>query len=153
MCAGQPGGQPYTPPVQTVAATETTVHSRALRFLAVTCVTASLGQMLIFVFFALLGWSGLAANATAVACVAVVGLFLSLRFVWRRPDGKVETNHVVMYFVMTAIGLVLSSITVELVTSRLDSILAANIGSIAGYGLAWGLRFIVLDRLVFNDTA
>lgn len=123
---------------------------RAVRFIGVTVVTASLGQLLIFMFFAGFGWAAVVSNAVAVLIVAVVGFTLSLRFVWIASDARFRTRQITVFFLMSILGLVVSTAMVRLVASRLDHVLAANIGSFLGYGIAWLMRFVVLDRYVFR---
>ena len=125
-------------------------HRRAVRFLGVTVVTAGLGQALILLFFGGFDWPPLVANAVAVFLVGVVGFLLSLRFVWTESDETARGMQITVFMVMTLLGLVISSVTVRYVTQRLDHVLAANIGSFIGYGVAWLLRFAVLDRVVFR---
>ena len=115
-----------------------------------TVVTAGLGQALILLFFGGFDWPPLVANAVAVLLVGVVGFVLSLRFVWTDSDESARAMQITVYMAMTLLGLLISSITVRFVTQRLDHVLAANIGSFAGYGLAWLLRFGVLERVVFG---
>lgn len=123
---------------------------RAVRFLGVTLVTAGLGQSLILLFFAGFEWPALVANAAAVVIVGVVGFYLSLRFVWTNSDESARTLQMGAFMLMTGLGLVISTVTVSLVTERIDHVLAANIGSFLGYGVAWLMRFAVLDRVIFR---
>lgn len=124
--------------------------SRAARFLGVTVITAGLGQVLIFVFFAVLGWQAVIANGVAVVAVAVVGFFLSLTYVWTESAAHSRTVQAAAFLVTAIFGLVISTLTVRFVTARVDHVLAANIGSFLGYGVAWVLRFALLDRVIFK---
>ena len=125
---------------------------RAARFLGVTVVTASLGQLLIFVFFGVLGWEPIVANGVAALIVAVVGFQLSLRFVWTGPTTTARNTQVMAFVLMNVVGLAISTLTVRGITSSWDDELAANAGSLVGYGIVWALRFVVLDRLVFASV-
>lgn len=127
-------------------------RSRATRFLGTTVVTASLGQVLILVFYRGFGWPALFANAVAVIVVAIVGFLLSIRFVWTDSRDDSRRSQMAAYLVISLIGLVISTLTVKFVTERVDQWFAANAGSFLGYGLAWMLRFLVLDRFVFRNN-
>lgn len=133
-------------------ASEQGARTRALRFLGVTVLTAALGQILILAFFAGLGWPAVVANAVAVVAVMVVGFALSITFVWVDSNPADRRTQIVAFILLGLVGLVLSTAMVGLVTSRLDHVLAANIGSFAGYGVAWVLRFLVLDRYIFQRS-
>ena len=112
-----------------------------------------LGQVLIFLFFAGFGWPALVANAVAVLMVAVVGFTLSVRFVWVDSDPSERTLQVTVFVAMSVLGLLASSAAVQFVSVRIDHVLAANLGSFLGYGVAWLVRFLVLDRFVFAQPA
>lgn len=126
---------------------------RATRFLGVTVVTAVLGQALIFIFFGLLGWHALVSNGVAVLVVAVVGFFLSLRFVWTEVSTHPRSVQAAAFVGTAVVGLVISTLTVGFVTARVDHVLAANLGSFLGYGMAWVARFVILDRVIFRAAA
>lgn len=132
----------------------TSVAGRASRFAAVTVITATLGQVLIFLFFGILGWNPILSNVIAVLIVAIVGFVISTRFVWTDASPENRRSQIAAFVGSALLGLVVSTLAIQFVTSRVDHALAANIGSAAGYGLVWILRFGVLERYVFgNDHA
>lgn len=108
--------------------------------------------MLILFFFAGLSWPALMANAVAVIFVAIAGFTLSLKYVWTDSDPSARTLQISVFVAMSVLGLVISSITVRMITTQWDHFLSANVGSFLGYGIAWALRFAVLDRFVFRDV-
>ncbi len=118
-----------------------------------TVITAGLGQFLILLFFAGFGWPAVVANAVAVLIVAIVGFILSLKFVWVGSDPSARTMQIGAFFAMSVLGLLVSTATVRFVTERVDHVLAANVGSFLGYGIAWLMRFFVLDRVIFRAQA
>ncbi len=127
-----------------------TVSGRASRFVAVTLVTATLGQILLFLFFGVLGWNPIIANVFAVVAVAIVGYVLSIRYVWTGQSSHSRKSQISAFVGSALLGLLISTLSVQLVTARLDHAFAANIGSAAGYGLVWILRFGVLETYVFR---
>lgn len=128
------------------------IRTRALRFVGVTVVTALLGQFLIFTFFVGLRWPALVSNAVAVAVVAAVGFVLSIRFVWTEADEQARTGQAAAFMASSFLGLLISSICVAVVTTATPHPLGANLGSFVGYGIAWGIRFLLLDRVVFRSA-
>ena len=85
-----------------------------------------------------------------MVAVAVVGFFLSLTYVWTESAAHSRTVQAAAFLVTAIFGLVISTLTVRFVTARVDHVLAANIGSFLGYGVAWVLRFALLDRVIFK---
>ena len=127
-----------------------TVSGRASRFLAVTLVTAMLGQVLLFFLFGVLGWNPIIANVVAVVIVAIVGFILSTRYVWTGESSHSRRSQIGAFVGSALLGLLISTLSIHLVTERLDHALAANIGSAAGYGFVWILRFGLLETYVFR---
>ena len=127
-----------------------TVSGRASRFVAVTLVTATLGQVLLFIFFGVLAWNPIIANVVAVVIVAIVGFVLSIRYVWTEGSSHSRRSQIGAFVGSALLGLAISTLSIQFVTARLDHALAANIGSGAGYGFVWILRFGVLERFVFR---
>lgn len=122
------------------------VAIRATRFLGVTVVTAPIGQVLIFLFFAVLGIPGVAANAFALLLITGANLWLSAKFIWALEDAETMHRYVVVFVLMSLVSLLMSSIGVAIAVNTSSSSFAANIGSLAGYGVGFVLRFLVLDR-------
>lgn len=127
-----------------------TMAGRASRFVAVTLVTATLGQVLLFVFFGLLGWNPIIANVVAVVIVAIAGFVLSIRYIWTEESSHSRRSQIGAFVGSALLGLAISTLSIQFVTARLDHALAANIGSAAGYGFVWILRFGVLETYVFR---
>lgn len=136
--------------VQKRAFDSETVSGRAYRFVAVTLVTATLGQLLLFLFFGVLGWNPIIANVIAVVIVAIVGFILSIRYVWTEESSHSRKSQISAFVGSALLGLAISTLSIQFVTARLDHALAANIGSAAGYGVVWILRFGILETYVFR---
>ncbi|MFN3216051.1 MAG: GtrA family protein [Acidimicrobiales bacterium] len=123
--------------------------SRAHRFLFITAITASLGQLTIFVLHVRRDVGALQANVTAALAVALVGYVLSMRYVWPSDPARRYRVEMPVFVLMSLVALVASSLGVALATTVTSHPLAANAASAGSYGVVWVARFLLLDRYVF----
>jgi putative flippase GtrA len=112
-----------------------------------------MGQSLIFLFASFLDWSWGWANVTAVAISTVPTYYLSRAWVWSKRGKSNFYAEVVPFWVMTFLGLLLSTIAVVVLERRYpDSKILANVGNVAGFGVLWVAKFFILDRILFRVT-
>src|SRR3954453_22938937 len=95
-----------------------------------------LGQTLIFFFASVLDWSWGWANVTAVAISTVPTYYLSRAWVWQKRGKSSVYAEVIPFWVLSFLGLVLSTIVVVYLEGRYpDSALLANVGNVIGFGI------------------
>lgn len=112
-----------------------------------------MGQSLIFLFASILDWSWGWANVTAVAISTVPTYYLSRAWVWRKRGRSSVYAEIVPFWVMTFLGLALSTVFVVMLENRYpDSKILANVGNVMGFGVLWVAKFFVLDRILFKVT-
>lgn len=119
-------------------------------FGAVSVGTAVLGQVAILVLHVGLGVGPVLANALATVLVAVVGYWLCTRFVWTSDASLRYSLELPGFVVSSVLGLAISTGTVDLAAHYSRHPLVPNLASAAGFAVAWGLRFVILDRWVFH---
>lgn len=124
---------------------------KALRYCGVSVFNVVTGQALLFLFHAVLGWSGVASNVAAVAIGTGPAYLLSRRWVWRQSGEHRLAAEVLPFWVMAFVGLGLSTLAVAWADHRFESSLAVNAAALGAFGVVWVLRFVVLDRLLWND--
>lgn len=101
------------------------------------------------------GW----ANLVATAVGTVPSFELNRRWVWHRSGAPSTSREVVPFAVMSAAGLVVSTLAVTLVgrwttqvgltgAGRTAAIQCASIGA---FGALWLVQFVLLDRVLFAD--
>jgi putative flippase GtrA len=135
-----------------------TLYSRPLvqkfwKYSMTSVVGVVLSQTLIFVFASLLDWSWGWANLTAVAIGTVPTYYLSRAWVWQKRGKSSLYAEIIPFWVMTFLGLLLSTIAVLLLENRYpDSKILANVGNVAGFGVLWLAKFFILDRILFKVT-
>ena len=112
-----------------------------------------MGQSLIFVFASMLDWSWGWANFTAVAISTVPTYYLSRAWVWQKRGKSSLYAEVIPFWVMTFLGLLLSTVFVIFLQDRYpDTKILANVGNVMGFGVLWVAKFFVLDRVLFKVT-
>ena len=112
-----------------------------------------MGQSLITLFAYVLEWSWGWANVTAVAISTLPTYYISRAWVWQKRGKSSLYAEVVPFWVMTFLGLFLSTVAVIALENRYpDSKILANVGNIAGFGVLWVAKFFVLDRILFKVT-
>jgi putative flippase GtrA len=112
-----------------------------------------MGQSLIFLFASILEWSWGWSNVSAVAISTVPTYYISRAWVWQKRGKSSLYAEVVPFWVMTFLGLLLSTIAVIVLERRYpDSKILANVGNVAGFGVLWLAKFFILDRILFKVT-
>jgi putative flippase GtrA len=112
-----------------------------------------MGQSLLFLFASILDWPGVAANISAVAISTVPTYYLSRAWVWQKSGRSSMRAEVIPFWVMTFLGLLLSSLCVYFLERQWPGYpLLVNVGNIAGFGVLWVAKFFILDRVLFSVT-
>jgi putative flippase GtrA len=112
-----------------------------------------MGQSLIFLFASVLEWPWGWANVTAVAISTLPSYYISRTWVWQKRGKSSFYAEVMPFWVMTFLGLLLSTIAVVFLENRYpDSKILANVGNVAGFGVLWVAKFFILDRILFKVT-
>ena len=90
------------------------VKEKGLRYLGVSVVNVVVGQSLLLMFHAILGWPQAAANALAVLISAVPAYYLSRAWVWGKSGKSHFKKEVLPFWIFVFIGLVFSTSMVAL---------------------------------------
>jgi putative flippase GtrA len=112
-----------------------------------------MGQSLLFFFASVLDWPGVVSNITAVAISTVPTYYLSRAWVWQKRGKSSVQAEVIPFWIMTFLGLVLSSLCVYWFERQWPgNKLVVNAGNVAGFGVLWLAKFFILDRILFAVT-
>lgn len=127
---------------------------RLLRYIGVTFVNVLVGQTLLYVFHAVVGWPGMAANALAVAVGSIPAYLLSRHYVWEQPRGGHSVGgEIAPFWILAFAGLALSTVTVGVVDGIFGGTLSVQLANASAFGALWIVKFLVLDRLLWGDAA
>jgi putative flippase GtrA len=99
------------------------------------------------------GMSGGPANALAATIMCVPAYLLSRNWVWQVDGAHSVKFQVLPFWVITIIGLLVSTAMAAAAQAAFGAGLAVNIGAFAGYFLVWIAKFLVLQRLFGRFTA
>lgn len=122
---------------------------KLVRYAAVSAVTVPLTQVLLLVFYSVVGLSGMVANALAVSVAAGPGYVLNRSWVWRKNDPHSLSREVLPFWGLNLVGLVLSSLAVGWADSQTNNAVLLMAVSIGTFGLIWLAKFSTLDRWLF----
>ncbi len=125
---------------------------KLMRFAGVSVVNVITGQTLLVILYGHLGWSGMAANAVAVAVGSVPAYLLSRHYVWKREKGDHNFGaEILPFWGLAFVGLVLSTALVGVADSFSDHTLAVQGANAAAFGALWIVRFVVLEHLLWGE--
>lgn len=125
---------------------------KLVRYSAASLVGVAVGQSCLFTFYEILDLPGVVANVLAVGISAIPAYLINRYWVWRKRDRNDLRREVIPFWGMAFAGLVLSSIAVAIVDDRTDSPLAVAVANLAGFGVLWVAKFIVLDKVLFAEV-
>jgi putative flippase GtrA len=121
------------------------------KFVAVSFIGTVISQSLIVLFKGQWDWNGGVANLVAVCISAVPSYYLNRAWVWGKRGSSSIAREVLPFWIMTLAGLALSTVLAYVADRIWDTTIAVNIANLAGFGVLWVLKFLVLDQYVFSD--
>lgn len=141
---------PQTPP-HALARLLRAYGPKLLRYAGVTCVNVFNGLMLLFFFHGVLGWPGIAANASAVTISTIPAYLLSRRWVWEQTGPNSMGREVAPFWAMAFLGLIISTLLVGWASAKFDSGFVVYAANLASFGVMWIIKFFVLENLMWNS--
>jgi putative flippase GtrA len=135
--------------MSTALVPQRTLLQKLLRYAAASLVGVTVGQSCLWLFYEALDQPAWLANFLAVAISSVPAYLINRYWVWQKSSKNDLRREVVPFWGMAFLGLVLSTIAVTVVDRRTDwppAIMAANL---AGFGVLWVAKFLVLDKVLF----
>jgi putative flippase GtrA len=125
-------------------------RGKALRYVSVSVFGTVTTQALLWLTHGKLGWSGVAANIFSVTITAVPCYFLSRYWIWGKNDRNRFWGEVVPFWGLTLAGLILSTLFVAIASQWSDSTIVVSLANLAGFGVLWVAKFLILDEVLFN---
>jgi putative flippase GtrA len=123
-----------------------------MRYAAVSAIGVAATQVLLLGALDL-GWSGVAANASAVSIVSVPAYLLNRHWVWGRDGRHDVAREVLPFWGMALLGLVVSTTLVAVVShDGTASPLVVSAANLSGFAALWVIRYVVLDRVLFASA-
>ncbi len=122
---------------------------RLVGYSAVSLGTVAVTQSVLVVAYAVLGWPAVAANVVAVCVAAGPAYYANRRWVWARTDRHSLAGEILPFWAYSLAGLGISTVLVGLAEMWWQSAVAVSAANLAGFGVLWAGKFILLDRVLF----
>ena len=123
---------------------------RLLRYSGVSVFNVVMGYLLLGVFYKGFGWPGWLANTLAVILGSIPAFFLNKRFVWGQSGTTRFKAELLPFFLMNGVGLVASTAAVHAADVIWGTSAAVIAASLAAWGTLWVVKYVLLDRVLFN---
>ena len=128
-------------------------RGKALRYVTVSIFGTVSTQLLLWFTHGKLGWSGVAANVFSVTVTSIPTYFLSRYWIWGKNDRNRFWGEVVPFWGLTLAGLLLSTLFVAIASQWSDSTIVVSLANLAGFGVLWVAKFVILDAVLFKTQA
>lgn len=122
-----------------------------VRYAAVSAVGVVITQALLLLAFGGFGWSAVTSNLFAVSVASVPVFVLNRAWVWGKTDRVSHLRETLPFWVMTLLGLGVSTVCVAVAASVNDAWYIVSAANIGGFGLVWIAKFVVLEKVLFVD--
>lgn len=113
-------------------------------------VGVGVGQPVLWICFGPLGWSAVPANLASVSAGAVPNYLINRRWTWHQTGKNRLWGEVVPFWVMSALGMLLSLWAVSYAERRWDTTFAVAVAQLTGFGVLWLAKFVVLDKVMWK---
>jgi putative flippase GtrA len=124
---------------------------RLMGFAAVSAVALPVAQLTLWICYSVIGMAAVPSNVVAVAVGAVPSYWLNRRWVWQRAGGHSVSREIIPFWTYTFLGLVLSTVFVAVADRVWGTEVAVALANIAGFGVLWLGKFVLLERVLFID--
>jgi putative flippase GtrA len=121
---------------------------KLVKYSAASAVGVAVAVPVLAIAYGPLGW--LAANLLSVSCGAVPNYLINRRWTWHQSGKNRLWGEVVPFWVMSVIGMIFSLFAVSYADSRWGTKLAVVIAQLAGFGVLWLAKFLVLDKVMWK---
>jgi putative flippase GtrA len=131
---------------------EKPIVAKLVRYSLASVLGVVLGQSLLLLALKGFDWSGVVANLFAVVVSTAPVYFFNRYWVWKKNGPSSVRKEMVPFWGMALAGLALSSLFVWFVDQRTDSALAISAANLAGFGVLWVAKFLVLEKVLFAES-
>jgi putative flippase GtrA len=133
---------------------------RLTRCMSVSVITTVISLSTLGIATAVFGVAAWAANILATSVATVPSYHLNRRWTWGRQGASDPWRELMPFWILAFAGLALSTVAVgvtdiwaahaQLATPiHTFALLAAHL---SGFGILWGVQFVLLDRVLFRES-
>jgi len=123
---------------------------RALKYSMVSVVAVACSQAILVFCSAILDWSPVVSNVTAVTVSSVPSYLLNRAWVWGRTGSHDVLREVVPFWIFAFVGLGFSTLLVHLASSWSEATIVTSLANLTAFGILWIAKYLVLDQLLFS---
>jgi putative flippase GtrA len=116
----------------------------------VSVVAVACSQVILVFCSAVLDWSPVVSNVTAVTVSSVPSYLLNRAWVWGRTGSHDVLREVVPFWIFAFVGLAFSTLLVHLASSWSESTVVTSLANLTAFGILWIAKYLVLDQLLFS---
>src|SRR5215471_1827185 len=120
------------------------------KYSAASLVAVPVGLGVFVVLNGPLGWTALTANLVSVSVGAIPNYLINRRWTWHQTGKNRLWGEVVPFWVMSALGALVSVGTVNYADHRWHNTTYNAIAQLVGFGIVWLAKFLVLDKLMWR---
>lgn len=123
---------------------------KLFKYSMASAVAICVGQPVLWICFGVLGWAAVPANLASVSAGAVPNYLINRRWTWHQKGKNRLWGEIVPFWVMSALGMVLSLWAVSYAERRWDTTFAVAAAQLSGFGVLWLAKFLVLDKIMWK---
>jgi putative flippase GtrA len=124
--------------------------TKLFRYSAASVVAVSVGQPVLWLCYGVFDWGDLTSNLVSVSCGAVPNYLINRHWTWHQTGKNRLWGEIVPFWVMSALGMILSLFAVNYADHRWGTTVAVAIAQLSGFAAVWILKFLVLDKLMWR---
>jgi putative flippase GtrA len=128
-------------------------RGKALRYITTSVIGTVLTQVQLLYYVNTLEWNSAWANVVAVSLTCIPGYLITKYWVWGARDKASIHKEALAFWGMNLAGLALSTLFVVIASAVTDAPLVVNVANLAGFGVLWVAKFLLLDEHVFKANA
>jgi putative flippase GtrA len=129
---------------------EQLTRHKFVRYCVASAVAVPTGLFVLVFLTGVLGWPGIPANLGSVAVGTIPNYLINRYWTWKQTGKNRLWAEIVPFWVMALLGTVLSTLTVAYADNRWGTPLAMAIAQLAGFGVVWVARFLILDKVMWR---
>lgn len=123
---------------------------KLFKYTMASVVGIGVGQPVLWIFYGALGWAAVPANLVSVTAGAVPNYLINRAWTWHQQGKNRLWGEVVPFWVMSAMGMLLSLWAVSYADDRWGTTLAVALAQLSGFGVLWLAKFLVLDKVMWK---
>lgn len=123
---------------------------KLIKYSAASAAGVLVGQVTLIFCLEALEWPALGANMASVTLGCIPNYTINRYWTWQRTGQNRLWGEVIPFWAMAAMGAVLSMAAVAFADHQWGTTLAVAIANLAGFGVLWVGKFLVLDKLMWK---